>query len=162
MPKFMKNVFLILSVALVLTSCYKEKKLEPTPPIPLNTGNPPAAHTNFIFSGNMFVEKYDSLGNPVTNYTVYTVASKMIGNNPNYVLSTNFDGSALKGEVKSEINVEVPTTTFYNLNAGTGVFINGVINGVFTSDSLKYRVYLVGANNNNVYLNYRGKLTSSF
>ncbi|HRN43034.1 MAG TPA: hypothetical protein PK649_13325 [Vicingus sp.] len=86
----------------------------------------------------------------------------MIGTNPNYVLSTSFDGSALKGEVKSEINVEVPTTTFYNLNAGTGVFINGVINGVFTSDSLKYRVYLVGANNNNVYLNYSGKLTSSF
>lgn len=158
----MKNVLFILSMAFFFTSCYKEKKLEPSAPIPLNTGTTPAAHTNFIFSGSMFVEKFDSLGNPITNYTEYSVASKMIGTKPNYLLSTSFDGSALKGEVKSEINVEVPGDSFFNLSAGSGVFVNGVINGFFNSDSLKYRVYIVGTNNNNIYLNYKGKLTSSF
>lgn len=158
----MKNLLFILSMALLITSCYKEKKLEPTPPIPLNSGNPIADRTNFIFSGNMFIEKFDSLGNLITNYTVYSVASKMVGTKPNYLLSTNFDGSALKGEVKNEINVEVPGNSFFNLSAGSGIFVNGVINGVFNSDSLKYRVYIVGTNNNNIYLNYKGKLTSSF
>lgn len=158
----MKNVLFILSMAFFFTSCYKEKKLEPSAPILSNPTGSVDSHTNFIFSGYMYIEKYDSIGNPVTNYMVYSVASKMVGTKPNYVLSTTFDGSALKGEVKNEIAVEVPGNNFFNLNAGTGIFVNGVIDGFFSSDSLKYRVYIESANNSSVYVNYRGQLTSSY
>lgn len=158
----MKNVLFILSMAFFFTSCYKEKKIDPSDSVSSNHTGSVAPHTNFIFSGYMYVEKYDSIGNPVTNYMVYSVASKMVGTKPNYVLSTTFDGSALKGEVKNEIAVEVPVNNFFNLNSGTGIFINGVINGFFSNDSLKYRAFIEGANNNNVYVNYWGQLTSSY
>lgn len=158
----MKNVFFILSMAFFFTSCHKEKKLIPSAPVASNAAGSVAPHTNFIFSGSMYVEKYDSTGNPVTNYTVYLVASKMVGTTPNYTLSTTFDGSNLKGEVKNEIAVEIPSHEFFNLTSGSGIFINGVINGFFSNDSLKYRAYVQGANNNNVYVNYSGQLTNSF
>lgn len=162
-PDFMKNVLFILSMAFFFTSCYKEKKLEPSAPGAINTGGDPV-HTTFFYSGNMDVTKYDSSFNLITTYTQVTVPSKIVGTRPNYLLSTTFNATNLKGETVHSIAVEIPSNNFsITSTTGTGIFTDGVLAGYNNKDSLYYRVlYTDPANNNKIFLDFSGSLTSSF
>jgi len=159
----MRNVLFILSMAFFFTSCYKEKKLEPSAPGAINTGGEPA-HTTFLYSGNMNVTKYDSTFNLITSYVRLTVPSKIVGTRPNYVLSTTIDASNFKGETVHSVPVEITSTSFSVLTSiGTGIFTSGVLQGYYSRDSLYYRVlYTDPANSNKIFLDYSGNLTSSF
>ncbi|MCB9334695.1 MAG: hypothetical protein H6586_00980 [Flavobacteriales bacterium] len=153
--------FIIALLFIFLFACKKEE--ESVGYIAPEISNGSTAHTTFEFSGVMNVDKYDSLWNPITNYNVNLVESKMLKQVDNYSLSTNFNGASLKGETLNSILVEVINNNFSTYNAGTGIFELGVLNGYFTSnDSLYYRVLFETIDNNKIYLKYEGNLINSY
>lgn len=159
----MKKPYLILvSFLLVLFACNKEDKSLPVSNAPANTGNGSTQHTTFVFTGNMGVDKNDSLWAPVTTYTAPNIVSTVFGTSPNYALSTSFVATSLKGETNNNISINVSNNYFQSYNPGTGIFNQGVLNGFYGSDSLYYRVLYKGLNKSNVYLTYSGKLTNSY
>lgn len=159
----MRN-FLLLPLGLILLigfSCSKEDKSIPVSDASDNTGTPPAAHTTFVFTGTMLVDKSDSLWTPVTNYTATNVISTIFGTGPNYTLSTGFDATALKGVTNNVIPVTITNNYFSTYVVGTGIFNQGVLNGYYNNDSLYYRVLYKGVAKSNVFMDFKGKLTSS-
>ncbi|OFY88154.1 MAG: hypothetical protein A3K10_16555 [Bacteroidetes bacterium RIFCSPLOWO2_12_FULL_31_6] len=159
----MKNTIVLLLLTFFFFSCSKEDNSVPSAPSGTGQTPTPTVHTTFIYLGTMNVEKYDSSGNAISTYPLININSKIVGTRPNYVLSTNFDASNLKGETNSSISVNIPTDYFNAFTSGTGIFTGGVLNGYNTRDSLYYRVFYIDvANNNNIFLDYSGKLTSSY
>lgn len=159
----MRN-FLLLPLGLILLlgySCSKEDKSLPVSSASDNTAATPAPHTTFIFTGTMLVDKSDSLWAPVTNYTATNVISTVFGTSPNYSLSTSFNATALKGQTDNVIPVTITNNYFSTFVTGTGIFNQGVLNGFYSNDSLYYRVLYKGVNKSNVFLDFKGKLTSS-
>lgn len=161
----MKNKFLIPFVLVLLVgfSCSKDDTSVPSAPSGSGQGTvPTTTHTNFIYTGTMLVTKYDSNWVAVANYPLTNVNSKIVGTNPNYTLSTPFDASSLKGATNNVIPVNISTNYFNEYTGGTGIFIDGVTNGYNNKDSLIYRVLYKDVAKNNIYLDYSGKLTSSY
>lgn len=157
-----KIVLLPLGLILLIGfSCSKEDKSIPVSDASDNTGTPPAAHTTFVFSGTMLVDKNDSLWAPVTNYTATNVKSTIVGTTPNYTLSSDFDATALKGITNNVIPVSITNNYFSTYVVGTGIFNQGVLNGFYSNDSLYYRVLYKGVDKSNVFMDFKGKLTSS-
>lgn len=160
----MKNTIVLFLMIFFFIGCSKEDNSVPSAPSGTGqTPTTPAEHTTFIYLGTMNVDKYDSSGNAISNYPLLNVNSKLVGTKPDYVLSTNFDASNLKGEPNSSISINIPTDYFNAFTSGTGIFTGGVLNGYNTRDSLYYRVFFIDvANNNRIFLDYSGKLTSSY
>lgn len=160
----MRNTITLLLIALFFFACSKEdNSVSSAPSGTAQTPTTPTEHTTFIYLGTMSVEKYDSSWNVISNYPLLNVNSKIVGTRPNYVLSSNFDASNLKGEPNSSIAVNIPTDYFSEFTSGTGIFAGGVMAGYNTRDSLYYRVlYIDISNNNKIFLDYSGKLTSSY
>jgi len=156
---------LLLPLGLILLigfSCSKEDKSIPVSDASDNNGPPPAAHTTFIFTGTMLVDKNDSLWVPVTNYTATNVKSTIFGTGPNYTLSSGFNATALKGETNNVIPVTITNNYFSTYAVGTGIFNQGVLNGFYSNDSLYYRVIYKGVNKSNVFMDFKGRLTNSY
>ena len=155
------NIFLLLIV--FFFSCSKEDNSVPSSPSSSGQGTSPTTTlTNFIYTGTMLVTKYDSSWNAVSNYPLSNVNSKMVGISPSYVLSTTFDASSLKGIANSLIPINIQNNYFTEYTGGSGIFIDGVTNGYNTKDSLFYRVLYKDVAKNNIYLDYSGKLSSSY
>ena len=158
-----KNLLVLLGLVLLLGySCSKEDKSIPVSSASDNTVTTPGPHTTFIFTGTMLVDKSDSLWVPVTNYTATNVFSTVCGTSPNYTLSTSFNATALKGETNNLVTVTINNNYFSTFVTGTGIFNQGVLNGFYSNDSLYYRVLYKGVNKSNVFLDFKGKLTSSY
>lgn len=156
--------FFILTVliGLFFLSCKKEEDKTPVDPFPVLTPAP-SNHTNFIFTGTMNVDKYDSNWVSITNYSINQVTSKLLGTKPDFQLSTTFDASNLKGQTPNNIPVNIPNNSFSAFSNGVGIFSIGVMNGYYSKDSLYYHVVYHDQNNdNNFYLDFSGKLTSSY
>lgn len=159
----MRNTIALLIITSIFFSCSKEDNSVPSAPSGTGQNPTPIVHTTFIYLGTMNVDKYDSSWNAIINYPLLNVNSKIVGTRPNYMLSSNFDASNLKGETNSSIAVNILTDYFNAFTSGTGIFTGGVLNGYNTRDSLYYRVlYIDVANNNKIFLDYSGKLTSSY
>lgn len=160
----MKNtLFFFLTVLILLFfSCNKEDKSIPISDASNNQSNGSVSHTTFIFTGNMEVDKNDSLWVFVTNYTATNVTSTMFGTGNNFTLSSNFVATSLKGETNNNIPVNVSNNYFSTYNPGTGIFNQGVLNGFYSSDSLYYKVLYKGINKSNVYLTFKGELSNSY
>lgn len=159
----MKNKFYfpILFSLIILFSCSKEEDSASSINIPVGSGGA-SAHTTFVFTGSMQVDKNDSNWVHISNYAVPNTTSKMIKETSNYTLSTNFDATVLKGEVIHSIPVEIPTHYFSAYSGGVGIFEIGVIDGYFDNDSLYYHVLYQDADSNNIYLDFTGLLTDSY
>jgi hypothetical protein len=124
---------------------------------------PQSTPTTFEFTGTMLVDKYDSNGAAVSYYPMANIISKLEGTKPAFKLSANnINGEALKGVVINSININVPNISFYSLTAGEGLFVGGVYDGVYSGDSLKYKVLYKDVGKNDIYLQYKGKLTNSY
>jgi hypothetical protein len=160
----MKNTIVLLLLTFFFFSCSKEDQSIPPPTGETNqTPVVPTGPTTFIYTGIMLVNKYDSSWNAISTYPIFNINSKIVGTKPDYVLSSTFDASNLKGLTNSTIPVNIQTNSFYAFTNGTGIFTGGVINGYNTRDSLYYRVFFIdGTNSNKIYLDYSGKLTSSY
>jgi len=109
----------------------------------------------------MLVDKYDSNGTAITNYTLTNSYSNLTGTEPNYQLSTDINASALKGETTNSISVNIPNDYMSSIGSGTGIFVGGIITGFYNGDSLYYRVLYKDFDNNNIFLDYQGQLTDS-
>ena len=156
----MRNFIILFSIVVVLIGCSKNDNSLPDPGSSVTTsGN--SVHTVFNFLGNLIVDKYDSNGAAISNYTLTNSYSNLTGTEPDYQLSTNINASALKGETTNTISVTIPNTYISNFGAGTGIFVGGIINGSYTGDSLHYRVLYKDFDNNNIFLDYHGQLTDS-
>ncbi len=157
-----KNILLFL-FTLILFSCYKEKKLVPSPAVNSNTNTTPTQKT-YVYSGNMNITKYDSSFNLITTYFRPSTISKLSGISPNYTLSTTFDATALKGETNHSIPVEISSEHFSVVTpSGTGIFADGVLAGYNKLDTLYYRVlYTDLSNKNKIFLDYTGDLINSY
>lgn len=160
----MRNTIAFILITLFFFSCSKKDNSVPSAPSETTQNPTPTVHTTFIYLGTMNVDKYDSSWNAISNYPLININSKIVGTRPNYVLSSNFDASNLKGETNSSIAVTIQTDYFSEFTSGgTGIFTGGVMSGYNTRDSLYYRVlYIDVANNNKIFLDYSGKLTSSY
>jgi hypothetical protein len=159
----MRSSFFItaLFVILFLTSCTKNDDSIPES-VATGKATPQPTPTTFVFTGKMLVDKYDSNNTAITNYPLLNVVSVLIGGMPNYQLSTNINGSALKGEISNVIDVSITNAAFTSFAPGTGIFSSGVYNGQYTTDSLYYTVFYKDVYKNNIYLNYSGQLTNSY
>tara|TARA_R110001592_G_scaffold119491_5_gene322652 strand:- start:3919 stop:4398 length:480 start_codon:yes stop_codon:yes gene_type:complete len=159
----MKKCFLITSLLsiLILLGCTKTDNSLPES-VATTTSTPVSNPTNFVFTGTMMVDKYDSNNTAITNYPLLNVVSSLHGVKPSFQLNTNVNGEALKGEISNSIDVSITNITFSSFASGTGIFSSGVYNGSYTSDSLYYTVLYKDAYKNNIYLNYSGQLTSSY
>ena len=156
----MKKIIILLGVCLLAISCSKNDNSLPDPVIESSVGVA-ADPTYFVFTGNIEVDKYDSNSTPVASYILPNKISTLNGIKPSFVLTNNINGDALKGEVSNSINISITNTSFYTLASGTGVFQNGV-SGVYSGDSLKYQILYQDYYKNNIYLNFKGKLTNSY
>ncbi|MGE0562834.1 MAG: hypothetical protein AB7O47_13540 [Flavobacteriales bacterium] len=148
-------------ILLISFSCSKEdKSISETVTDSSSSGSSP--HTTFNYSGSFAINKYDSNWVFINNYYAPTELSILVKNTSNYTLSTNFDASLLKGLTNNVIQVAIPSNYFSTNIPGTGIFNNGIINGYNVKDSLYYKVLYKGVNKSNVYLDFKGKLTSSY
>ncbi|MCB9361552.1 MAG: hypothetical protein H6587_09520 [Flavobacteriales bacterium] len=153
---------MICVIGLSLFACSKEDNSLPESEVAENP-IPQSDPTTFEFTGTMLIDKYDSNGTAVSNYPLGNVMSKLEGTKPTFKLSANnINGEALKGVVINSINISVPSTSFYSLSAGQGLFVGGVYDGVYTTDSLKYKVIYKDAAKNDIYIEYKGRLTNSY
>ncbi len=159
-----KLVIYFFLIALVFFSCAKNDNSVPSSPAGNGHGTvPTTTPTNFIYTGTMNVDKYDSSWVHIETYQSLDVNSKIVGTNPSYILSTTFNATSLKGAVNNSIPVNIPSNYFYEYVGGVGLFVDGVMNGYNTRDTLYYHVlYKDLSNNNKIFLDYSGKLTSSF
>ncbi|TXB65981.1 hypothetical protein FRY74_05265 [Vicingus serpentipes] len=158
----MKNNLYILFILTIFLGCSKTDESLPDPVLP-TVSSGVTDDTNFIFTGEMYVNKYDAAGTSLSNYQLTNIVSKLIGTNPDYSLVAIINGASLKGETTNIIEVNIPNKFFNNLSvAGTGIFISGVYDGKYANDSLYYTVAYTDIENNNLLLSYRGKLSSSY
>lgn len=156
------NIFIYSIIILTfLFGCSKNDESKPNPVLstaPLGVND----DTNFIFIGQMSVNKFDSTGIALLNYQLTNIVSKLVGTKPNYTLIANINGASLKGETTNVIDVDISNNFFNNLSEGTGIFISGVYDGKYANDSLYYSVAYKDSEKNNLLLSYRGKLTDSY
>ena len=150
----------ICSIVLSLFACSKEDNSLPESVVTTNVSQP--TPTMFIFTGDVEVDKYDSNSVQIANYTLPGKVSTLNGSNPDYTITNNINGTSLKCEVINTIEVYIPVGAFFSFSSGTGVFINGVYNGFYSTDSLSYQVMYTDYDKNNIYLNFRGELTDSY
>lgn len=159
----MKNTFALLLITLFFFSCAKDNSTLPSNDIPPVQNPVSTTKKTFIYTGIMNVDKYDSNMVALNNYNIININSQLFGTNPDYVLSIILNGSSLKGISTNEININIPSTYYFNtIVGGTGIFESGVLNGYNTRDSLYYFVLYKNISKENIYLTYTGKLTSSF
>jgi hypothetical protein len=152
----------ICIIGLLLFACSKEDDSLPES-VASNSTVPQSTPTTFEFTGTMLVDKYDSNGAAVSYYPMANIISKLEGTKPAFKLSANnINGEALKGVVINSININVPGMSFYNIGSGEGLFIGGVYDGIYSGDSLKYKVLYKDVGKNDIYLQYKGKLTNSY
>jgi len=152
--------YIVVLFSVIMFGCSKNDNSLPDPGAPVAVSGS-ETHTVFNFSGNMLVDKYDSNGTAITNYTLTNSYSNLTGTEPNYQLSTDINASALKGETTNSISVNIPNDYMSSIGSGTGIFVGGIITGFYNGDSLYYRVLYKDFDNNNIFLDYQGQLTDS-
>jgi len=157
-----KTFLFITAFALIFASCSKEEQSESTIAIPTGTGGGTSEPTTFVFTGSMAVDKNDSNWVDISNYIIPGTESRVFKATSNYIVSTNFDATSLKGEVIHSIPVDIPNNYFSGFADGVGIFTIGIIDGYYGNDSLYYHVLYQDADSNNIYLDFTGKLTNSF